>query len=188
MKHTKKRQINFGNEQKICTHCSVPLEIKKVGPSKGNCYISNYNNRIYKCNKCFYEYTLSKVKKWRKNKTVGSSQHIADMIESARQRAKKYNIPYTLKSQDIRDIITDRCPILGIKFELNKQKQKWGKGKNQNNWQTSPSLDRIVPAKGYTKDNVLLYRLWQIQLRTKQHQIKYKRLQHFIKSCIMKEE
>ena len=159
MKPTKKRQINFGNEQKICTHCSVPLEIKKVGSSKGNCYISNYNNRIYKCNKCFYEYTLSKVKKWRKNKTVGSSQHIADMIESARQRAKKYNIPYTLKSQDIRDIITDRCPILGIKFELNKQKQTWGKGKNQNNWQTSPSIDRIVPDKGYTKDNIIIVSL-----------------------------
>ena len=25
--------------------------------------------------------------------------------------------------------MTDKCPILGIKFELNKQGQDWGKGK-----------------------------------------------------------
>ena len=155
MKHTNPA----GSKIKRCTLCSVTLETKEVGSSKGNCYISNYNNRIYKCNKCFNKFMERHTKKWRKNKTVGSSQHIADMIESARQRAKKYNIPYTLKSQDIRDIITDRCPILGIKFELNKQKQKWGKGKNQNNWQTSPSIDRIVPDKGYTKDNIIIVSL-----------------------------
>ena len=131
MKHTKKRQINFGNEQKICTHCSVPLEIKKVGSSKGNCYISNYNNRIYKCNKCFNKFMERHTKKWRKNKTVGDRQHLTDMRCGARDRAKANNIPFDLSVQDIRDIITDSCPILGIKFELNKQKQTWGKGKNQ---------------------------------------------------------
>ena len=52
MKHTKVKKINFGNEQKICTVCSIPLEIKEVGSSKGNCYRTNYNNRIYQCNTC----------------------------------------------------------------------------------------------------------------------------------------
>ena len=100
-----------------------------------------------------------KVKKWRKNKTVGDAQHLFDMLEGASHRAKKYTVPYTLKVQDLRDIITDTCPILGLKFELNKQNQEWGKGKNKNNWQTSPSLDRIVPDKGYTKDNVIIISL-----------------------------
>ena len=100
-----------------------------------------------------------KVKKWRKNKTVGDAQHLFDMLEGASHRAKKYNVPYTLKVQDLRDIITDTCPILGLKFELNKQDQEWGKGKKKNNWQTSPSLDRIVPDKGYTKDNVIIISL-----------------------------
>ena len=159
MKHIKRRQINSGNEQKICIRCSVPLEIKKVGSSKGNCYMSNYNNRIYKCNKCFRKDVSTLVKKSRKNKTVGDAQHLHDMRCGARDRAKVNNIPFDLTTQDIRDIITDRCPILGIKFELNKQGQDWGKGKGKNNWQTSPSLDRIIPEKGYVKDNIIIVSL-----------------------------
>ena len=155
MKHTNPS----GSKIKRCTFCSVTLEPKEVDSSKGNCYISNYNNRIYKCNKCFNMYLSNQVKKWRKNKTVGSSQHLADMVESARQRARKHNIPCTLTSQDIRDIITDRCPILGINFELNKQGQDLGKGNGKNNWQTSPSLDRIIPEKGYVKDNIIIVSL-----------------------------
>ena len=155
MKHTNPA----GSKIKRCTLCSVTLETKEVGSSKGNCYISNYNNRIYKCNKCFNKFMERHTKKWRKNKTVGDRQHLTDMRCGARDRAKANNIPFDLSVQDIRDIITDSCPILGIKFELNKQKQTWGKGKNQNNWQTSPSIDRIVPDKGYTKDNIIIVSL-----------------------------
>jgi hypothetical protein len=64
-----------------------------------------------------------------------------------------------LRVKDLREIMTDKCPILGIKFELNKQGQDWGKGKGKNNWQNSPSLDRIVPEKGYVKDNVIIVSL-----------------------------
>ena len=156
MKHIKRKQINYGNEQKICTVCSIPLEIKEVGSSEGNCYISDYNNKIYKCSKCSVKYMVKQMKKRRKNKKVGDAQHLYDMRSGARDRAKKNKIPFDLTTQDLRDIITDSCPILGIKFELNKHDKKWGKGKNKNNWQNSPSLDRIVPDKGYTKDNVII--------------------------------
>ena len=100
-----------------------------------------------------------KLKKWRKNKTVGDSQHLSDMRSGAKDRARANKLPFDLTVQDLRDIITDSCPILGIKFELNKNGQKWGKEKKKNNWQTSPSLDRIVPDKGYTKDNVIIISL-----------------------------
>ncbi len=146
---------------KRCTLCSVTLEIKKVNSLKGNCYISNYNNKIYKCNKCFITYTNQRKKKYRTNKTVGSSRHLNDMRESARQRARKYNIPYDIKVKDLREIITERCPILGIKFELNKPN-----GKALNNWQTSPSLDRIVPDKGYTKDNIIIVSMMANSIKT----------------------
>ena len=45
------------------------------------------------------------------------------------------------------------------KLELNKQNQEWGSGKNKNNWQTSPSIDRIIPDDGYTKDNIIVVSL-----------------------------
>ena len=114
MRHIKKRQINFGNEQKICTICSVPLEIKKPNSNEGNCYESNYDNRIYKCNTCVQKHQWQCTRQKRKEKTVGSTQHIYDMLSAARERAKKYNVAYTLKVQDLRDVMTDVCPILGI--------------------------------------------------------------------------
>lgn len=157
MKHTKVRKINSGNEQKICTVCSIPLEIKEVGSSKGNCYRTNYNNQIYQCNTCNNKKKRICLANRRKTKTVGDSQHLRDMLEGARQRAKKNNIPYTLKIKDLRDIITESCPILGIKFKLNKKNLKWNK--KGNDWRTSPSLDRIVPDKGYTKDNIIIVSL-----------------------------
>ena len=101
----------------------------------------------------------NRLKEWRKNKTVGDSQHLYDMRRGTKDRARANKLPFDLTIQDLRDIITDSCPILGLKFELNKQDQEWGKGKKKNNWQTSPSLDRIVPDKGYTKDNVIIVSL-----------------------------
>ena len=101
----------------------------------------------------------NKLKEWRKNKTVGDSQHLYDMRRGAQDRARVNKLPFDLTVQDLRDIITDSCPILGIKFELNKNGQKWGKGKNKNSWENSPSLDRIVPDKGYTKDNIIIVSL-----------------------------
>ena len=49
MKHINPKESKI----KRCTLCSITLEIKEVNSLKGNCYISNYNNKIYKCNKCF---------------------------------------------------------------------------------------------------------------------------------------
>lgn len=142
---------------KNCRVCSVELIAGSgLTTPKGNCYPSNMKHGKRICNKCIQEYVKQKQKEYRKNKKVGDSQHLNDMLEGARQRARKNNIPFNLKIKDLRSIITDTCPILGIKFQLNKPDKKWGKGKNQNNWQTSPSLDRIVPSKGYTKDNVII--------------------------------
>lgn len=159
MRHIKKRHINFGNEQKICTICSVPLEIKEAGSLNGNCYESNYDNRIYKCNTCVQKKQYQLTRQKRKEKTVGSTQHIYDMLSAARRRAKKYHVSYTLKVQDLREVMTDVCPILGIKLELNKQNREWGIEKNKNNWQTSPSIDRIIPDDGYIKDNIIIVSL-----------------------------
>ncbi len=159
MTHTNNKIINFGKETKICIMCSIPLERKEAGTSLGNCYASNYDRKKYRCNSCSTQYQLKNQKRWRKQKTVGSSQHIRDMLESARKRAKKNNVDYSLKAKDLRNLMTESCPILGIKFELNKPNQKWGKSKGKNNWQTSPSLDRIIPSKGYVKDNVIIVSL-----------------------------
>ena len=132
--------------------CFTDLTIKETGSDIGNCYASNYKNTIYKCNSCFITLCNTKKTKYRKEKTVGSARHLEDLVESARQRARKFNLPFTLKVQDLREIITTHCPVFDFKFEINKQNTK-------NNWETSPSLDRVVPSKGYVKGNIIIVSL-----------------------------
>jgi len=64
------------------------------------------------------------------------------MLTCARRRAKVAGLPFNLTVGDI--IIPEYCPVLGIKLEPGSKKYH----------AASPSLDRIVPEKGYVKGNV----------------------------------
>jgi hypothetical protein len=66
------------------------------------------------------------------------------MIVAARARAKRGGYPFTITKDDI--IIPKLCPLLGIPMYSSL-------GKVTPN---SPSLDKIVPSKGYVKDNILV--------------------------------
>lgn len=68
------------------------------------------------------------------------------MWSNAKNRAKKFNVPFDLDVADI--IIPEFCPVLGIPLVHHK-----GEGKS---WGDSPSLDRIIPDKGYVKSNVMV--------------------------------
>jgi hypothetical protein len=66
----------------------------------------------------------------------------ANMVSRARKRATKLGIEFSITKEDI--IIPEYCPLLGVKLEAGT------KGK----YSMSPSLDKIDPTKGYTKDNI----------------------------------
>ena len=67
---------------------------------------------------------------------------------SAKHRAKKSGIPFDITHDDVINIypIDGKCPILGLELQPNL-------GKTQDN---SPSLDRLVPEKGYIKNNIIV--------------------------------
>ena len=65
------------------------------------------------------------------------------MLTRAKSRAKQSNIPFNLELTDI--VIPEKCPLLGIPIEIQPKK-----GYHPN----SPSLDKIIPEKGYIKGNV----------------------------------
>jgi hypothetical protein len=65
------------------------------------------------------------------------------MLTRAKSRAKQNNIPFNLELTDI--VIPETCPLLGIPIEIQPKK-----GYHPN----SPSLDKIIPEKGYIKGNV----------------------------------
>lgn len=66
------------------------------------------------------------------------------MCRAANQRARQLGVPFALSLKDIR--IPDICPVLGIPLVVGKKKPRPG----------SPSLDRIVPKKGYIPGNVVV--------------------------------
>lgn len=94
--------------------------------------------RSTKCKKCW----KSKLLEGNNNRKHGkSSDHVYYMFKAAKQRAKKHNLPFDISLEDI--VIPKVCPLLGIPLYHNE------KGFSYN----SPSLDKLVPEKGYTRDN-----------------------------------
>lgn len=66
------------------------------------------------------------------------------LMTSAEFRARKAGIPFNLTIGDIPEIPVV-CPVLGIVM---------GGSKKRGHCPNSPSLDRIIPKKGYTKGNI----------------------------------
>lgn len=66
------------------------------------------------------------------------------MLNRAKERAKKQNVPFSITEKDI--VIPKYCPIFGIKLEHHRGKP--------GAYKSSPSLDRIVPELGYVPGNV----------------------------------
>ena len=64
------------------------------------------------------------------------------MLARAKSRAKKNNLAFNIELDDI--VIPGRCPLLGIKIESTEVR----------NSPNNPSLDKIIPKKGYIKGNV----------------------------------
>ncbi len=81
------------------------------------------------------------------------------MFNSAKNRARKKDIPFEITIEDI--VIPEFCPCLGLLLE--RARPSLGKGVQEGRTKYSecaPSLDRILPEKGYVKGNV-----WVISLR-----------------------
>lgn len=111
-----------------CKNCGIEFTYKKYGRTKIYC-----NN---KCKDEFYKKS-DKWKEWYDNRLPKR------MLYNAKTRAKKLNLDFNIDESDC--IVPEYCPILGLKLE-------YGSGKGYK--PSSPSLDRVVPSKGYVKGNV----------------------------------
>lgn len=72
-----------------------------------------------------------------------SNNNSLSIYNSARNRARKNNIPFNITLEDI--VIPTHCPILGIELVYGKD-----------DIMSSPSLDKINPSLGYTKGNIII--------------------------------
>jgi hypothetical protein len=88
------------------------------------------------------EWTRATQKRARKKLKETAPEHLIWM--ETKKRAKKRGIPFEIEVSDV--VIPKVCPILGIELSF-------GVGRVHD---ASPSLDRIVPEKGYVKDNCFI--------------------------------
>jgi len=123
---------------RTCKFCNVTDDINsnrwqaQMNSCK-TCYRDNVRRQWEKDN-------FEKVKKRRQEFHNENPQN--RLISYAKHRAKINNIPFNLSPKDIE--VPKLCPVLGMPLKLN----------NGSLCKDSPSLDRIIPAKGYVKGNV----------------------------------
>lgn len=75
------------------------------------------------------------------------TKHLKCYLKSAKKRAVAKGLPFDLDLEYLQSIAMYRCPVFLTKLT-------WGELGKGAVTQNSPSLDRIVPEKGYVKGNV----------------------------------
>lgn len=133
---------------KRCSKCSIEKDDGEFPSGRNTCkicktkeYREKYNlkrNLKYKIDPEFRDAEKQRSRNWRHKNPEKS------ILKDARRRSIEKNIPFNLSSEDI--IIPEVCPIL--KIALNKNTGLWK--------DDSPSIDRIIPEKGYVKENIII--------------------------------
>jgi hypothetical protein len=137
-----------GNKKKAEEFPKNPRSITGLGSRCKNC--SNTQRRDAE-----YYKTSNELRKLRMDKDPEYRRHInnlkrentyinfkSHMLSNARKRSIMKNYAFNLTIDDIH--IPEICPILKIPIIVG----------NKNNYESTPSIDRIDNDKGYTKDNI----------------------------------
>lgn len=126
---------------KVCNGCGENKVVddyysRQCKHTKKDGSISYYTYLKPICKECWDK----ESRKWfRKN-------WLAHMVQQAKNRAKQKGLPFNITADDIE--VVKFCPYLGIELKQNLD----AKGPAF----SSPTIDRIVPEKGYVKGNVQL--------------------------------
>jgi hypothetical protein len=140
-------------ENRLCKKCNIIKnysDYRKInplsnGPDKGKTLgwtSVAKDNRYYMCKLCE---NLSMGNRYNNNP-------IPQMLSNAKIRAKNKNIPFEIDSFYLKEIFPkdNMCPVLKVKFEYGYT------SKTKINKSYAPSLDRIIPSKGYVRGNCII--------------------------------
>lgn len=132
-------------------YCRVCAEKKrrawrKTNKDRANELARNYRNKnkekVNTSNKNWRDKNKEKLAQQRKLTRLKNPEYF--LYKSAKERAKRKNIPFSISVEDI--IIPKVCPYLGIDLHIS----------NKNMTDFSPTLDRVNPALGYVRGNVVV--------------------------------
>lgn len=137
-KYNKRRREKYAalSEEEKSKHRSDCNERAKKRYIERKDEIDTYHKEYREKNK----HLISKKDRARRQK-LRKENPTLNLFRETKKRAKINNIDFNITEEDI--IIPTHCPILGIKLAFAKDKAK----------ENSPSLDRIIPEKGYVKGN-----------------------------------
>lgn len=137
-------RVRIPNEHRVAYLCRCDCGEEVTMPSR---YLREVKNRTRSCGCHSRDMAAERMRL--RNQTHGRYYTIQwQIFHSAKCRAKKKGLPFAITIDDV--VVPEVCPLLGIPLE------RGMKGFNAN----SPSLDRIIPEKGYVKGNV-----WVISMR-----------------------
>jgi hypothetical protein len=126
------------------------LENKEVIKENLKDYYLKNKEEIFKRNKKWRSKNKDKIKQYL-NKYL-SKDPTYQIFVSAKQRAKKKNLPFDIDKEYLKSIYPkdSMCPALNVPFQIGFLNE------NKKNKDYAPSLDRLVPKKGYVKGNVII--------------------------------
>ena len=146
-------------DEKICGSCKLKKKFKFFRKLKkeskafigGNGWCGrDLNLYISFCKECE---NSNFMKRYRKN-----PYH--QLFHNFKKRSSLAKVPFQLTKDDLKDLLensSDRCPVFGFKYIKNTDK---------NHRDYAPSLDRINPKKGYTKENVIVVSMLANRIKT----------------------
>lgn len=110
-------------------------------------YLKEYNKKYYLINK---EKIIRQTTE--NKKRIAKEDPVYSLFVRAKERAKKRNILFDIDKEYLKSIYpkNNRCPILDIDFQLGFLNEI------KKNRDYAPSLDRIIPSKGYVKGNLVI--------------------------------
>lgn len=84
---------------------------------------------------------------WRQRNPLKAK--FSELYSAAKRRARQKNLPFEIDSPFVETLFVSHCPVFDVPLD-------WtiDRGKGRAPLSNAPSIDRIDPTKGYTKDNV----------------------------------
>lgn len=130
---------------KECRGCNTVKPATDFYSKRGS--HTSFDGLEHRCKICHKE-------KWRVQ-ADDPKKRVKWLLERIRSKCKKLGLEFNLTEDDI-DIPT-LCPVLGrpLKFGVERS-QSYERRGNAPPTDDSPSVDRIDPSKGYTKDNIVV--------------------------------
>lgn len=139
---------------KICNSCGQEKPLSAF--NKNRALSDGYKSRCRECDAASFQEKYAnpewrahhnhKTKQWRVRLKDANPTRLwaSDALANAKMRAKRSGVPCSINLLDVMGAVVDTCPLLGLPLI-------YATGRIHDN---SPTLDRKIGDRGYTKDNI----------------------------------